>query len=413
MPKRLLVLAGPDEGREFLIPASDSLLLGRSRATETRLIDPHVSRVHCSVQMENSDLIVSDFDSAGGTYVDGKRVEGKAKAKAGALIRIGNTRLQYLDEEGETKSGPLPVAVPVKTSSARFPDSLVGEKFSNFTLGPMLAKGQTGFVFHGRDVRQDQPVAMKVLEPEFSQDKKAVARFVKAMKMVMPLRHDNLVAVYSAGKTGPYCWVAMEYFPSESLAAVIGRIPVAGTLDWHQVLLCAILLSRGLEYAHSKQIVHRNITPQNILIGSTPGSVKLLDLMLANAIEGYLARQLSRQGDLLVDIPYMSPERASSGQVEVDHRTDIYSLGATLYAMLCGQPPFTGETITELVMRIRRDAPTPLKDYFLGAPKQFEAAIMRMMQKEPNDRYQSATELREELELLAKSQKVSVPAEAS
>src|ERR1700687_1085089 len=96
--KRLLVLAGPDEGREFPVPTAETLLFGRSRATESRLIDPHVSRVHCQVHMEGDRPVIADFDSAGGTWVNGKKITGKHPLAGGDLIRIGNTRMQYLED---------------------------------------------------------------------------------------------------------------------------------------------------------------------------------------------------------------------------------------------------------------------------------------------------------------------------
>ena len=111
MPKRLLVLAGPDEGRTFAIPAAESLLVGRSRATDMCLIDPHVSRVHCQVQVEDGHTVVSDFDSPGGTWVNGKRIA-KQALHPGDLIRIGNTRLQYLDDEGESAFVALTYGLP-------------------------------------------------------------------------------------------------------------------------------------------------------------------------------------------------------------------------------------------------------------------------------------------------------------
>src|SRR5438105_2045980 len=101
MPKRLLVLAGPDEGKVFAIPPAESLLVGRSRATDVCLIDPHVSRVHCQVQVEDGHVVVSDFDSPGGTWINGKRVA-KQALQPGDLLRIGNTRLQFLDDQEES-----------------------------------------------------------------------------------------------------------------------------------------------------------------------------------------------------------------------------------------------------------------------------------------------------------------------
>jgi serine/threonine protein kinase len=410
MVKRLLVVAGPDEGRDFVIPAAETLLLGRSRATETRLIDPHVSRVHCQLNMEGDHVFISDFDSAGGTLVNGKKIAARQELNAGDLIRIGNTRLQFLDEgDDESTIDDTPMAIPAKEQAG--PDwakRLVGQKISHYKIGPVLAKGKSGYVFHARDIRKNLPVALKVLDPRFSKNASAVQRFVRAMKTVLPLKHPNLVTVYGAGKTGPNCWIAMEYMPGDSLAAVIGRIETSGMLDWRQVLRLMIYICRALDYAHQQHIIHRNVTPTNILIGSNPKDTKLSDLMLAKALEGDNAVEITRAGEILGDIPYMSPERTAGGAMEVDGRSDVYSLGATVYAMLTGQPPFTGETVTELVLKIRREPHIPLKNFFLGIPEPLEAIVNKMLAKKPADRPADAGQLLKELEGLAKAEGVSV-----
>jgi serine/threonine protein kinase len=410
MAKRLLVLAGPDEGRTFPVNAGEALLLGRSRATEGRLIDPHVSRVHCQVQVEGERVVVTDFDSAGGTFVNGKKIVAKQDMQPGDLIRIGNTRLQYFDDEEEGGAAETPMALPVKQAGTAisWAAALVGKKISNYKVGPILAQGRSGYVFHARDIRKNLPVALKVLEPRFSKNASAVQRFVRAMKTVGPLRHPNIVSVYSAGKTGPNCWIAMEYVPGESLAAVIGRIETGGMLDWRHVLRFAVYIARALDYAHSKRIIHRNLNPQNILLGKSPAETKLADLMLAKALEGEGAEEITKSGEILGDIPYLSPEATSGGAQEVDGRTDVYGLGATVYAMLTGHPPFTGETITEMVIKIRREPPPPLKTLFLGIPEEFEIIIDKMMAKRPTDRFASAAELLRALEDLANAKGVTL-----
>jgi serine/threonine protein kinase len=414
MGSRLLVLAGPDEGKTFPLQTGEALLLGRSRATEGRLIDPHVSRVHCQVQTDGAHTTVTDFDSAGGTFVNGKKIQGKEELKPGDLIRIGNTRLQFFAEEGETAGNTAAAEVPLAIPAKRAPTTLswatglVGKKLSHYKIGPILARSRSGYVFHARDTNQNLPVALKVLEPRFSKNASAVQRFVRAMKTVMPLRHPNLVTVYSAGKTGPHCWIAMEYVPGESLAAVIGRIETAGMLDWRQVLRFAAYIARAIEFAHKKKILHRNINPQNILLGNKPADTKLTDLMLAKALEGENAEEITKTGEILGDFPYLSPEATTGGAHEVDGRTDIYSMGATIYAMLTGHPPFEGETVTELVIKIRREQPVPLKTLFLGAPPEFEQIVEKMMAKRPADRFATATELLQALEGLAKEKNVAV-----
>ncbi len=301
------------------------------------------------------------------------------------------------------------MAIPVKAEAG--PDwakRLVGQKLSHYKIGPVLAQGKAGYVFHARETRKNLAVALKVLDPRFSKNVSAVQRFVRAMKTVLPLRHPNLVTVYGAGKTGPHCWIAMEYVAGENLAAVIGRIETAGMLDWRHVLRFMIYLCRALDFAHQRQIIHRNVTPTNILIGNNPKDTKLSDLMLAKALEGDQAVEITRAGEILGDIPYMSPERTAGGAMEVDGRADIYSLGATVYAMLTGTPPFSGETVTELVLKIRREPHIPLKNFFLGMPEPFEAIVNKMLAKKPADRPAGTGQLLKELEGLAKAAGVNV-----
>src|SRR5262249_2368143 len=154
--------------------------------------------------------------------------------------------------------------------------------------------GASSVVFKARDLDEGGTVvALKVLHPEFSKDEDEMQRFVRAMKTMMPHRHPNLVALHGAGKTGAHCWVAMEYVEGESLTSVIARIGVAGMLDWKHAFRVGTHIGRALEYAHSHSIIHRNVTPQNILIRSADKVAKLGDLMLAKALEGTLAQQVT------------------------------------------------------------------------------------------------------------------------
>src|SRR5437763_12842987 len=118
-------------------------------------------------------------------------------------------------------------------------------------------------VFKATDTRDDQTVAIKVLQPEFSRNDEEMQRFIRAMKTVLPLRHPNIVALLGAGKTGPFCWVAMEHVEGESMTQVIQRMGVAGMLDWKYGYRVAVHVARALEYAHGESIIHRNVTPTN------------------------------------------------------------------------------------------------------------------------------------------------------
>jgi serine/threonine-protein kinase len=248
-------------------------------------------------------------------------------------------------------------------------------------------------------------VALKVLDPSFGNSDELVKRFNRAMKAVLPLRHPNLIQVLGAGKTGPHCWVAMEFVRGESLAAVIGRIETAGMFDWRNVLRIQIYLTRALAYAHGLKVIHQCVTPQNVLVGKDLARTKLADLMLDSAIERDPTKPLAN-GEPSAELAYMSPERTDGPGKPVDARTDIYSLGATIYALLTGQPPFLAKTAADLVVKIRLQSPPSMKLLHFGLPEPFEFAVLKMLAKRPEDRYQTAQELLTELERFAETQTV-------
>lgn len=401
MTKQLVVLSGPDEGRVFNLGA-DVFLLGRSRATESQLIDANVARVHCQVVPEGDGYQLVDFDSEGGTFVNGKQIE-RHPLQNGDLVRIGGTRMQYVDD----RVPGAPVASAPPGAAARpatdWVEQLAGQTFSGYQIGKPLARGRTGYVFHSNDPKRHIPVAIKVLRPEFGEDDKRVQHFVEAMKTVLPLKHPNLLKIYGAGKTGAHCWVAMEYIASDSLAAVISRIHQPGKIDWRAIVRVGVYLSRALDYAHERKLIHQNVTPQNVLVTKHPQDTKLIDLMLASAIEEDPTRPISAAGTPSDSLPYLAPERTDGPGAVADVRTDIYSLGATLYAMFTGKPPFQGETVAELVEQIRLDSPARLATQGIDLPEAFEKLLRRSLAKRPNDRPASAAEVRKELETLAKA----------
>jgi serine/threonine protein kinase len=410
MSMQLVVVAGPDKGRSFPLNPGDTLLIGRSQATQTRLVDPRVSKVHCELEVGEGRATLSDANSTGGTFVNGKRIS-EHELKSGDVIQIGETQLRFVagasSEASTVAPGDLPSPRGAAAPSAEPLAALSGQSLGHYEVGPVLAKGQSGVVFKAEDTKDGQTVAFKVLHPEISRNEDEMQRFVRAMKTMLPLKHPNLVALLGAGKTGAYCWMAMEYVDGESLTQVIQRIGVAGMLDWRYTLRVGIHIGRALEYAHGQQIVHRNIAPPNILVRSADKVAKLGDLMLAKALEGTLAQQITRPGELLGDVNYMSPERTHGTQA-LDGRSDIYSLGATLYALLTGRPPFVDVSLVETITKIRKADPEKPKKFQMAIPDLLEGAVMKMLAKRPDQRFQTASELLKGLERVAKFQGVTV-----
>jgi serine/threonine protein kinase len=406
---QLLVIAGPDEGRCFELQDGQTLIIGRGEKTDTRLKDPQVSRTHCHVEVKKGKPVLVDAGSRSGTVVNGKKVE-RHTLKPNDVIQLGTTQLQFQVAATDAstvivdKAGGRAAAADGKGQL----NELLGQTLVHFAIEAVLARGQSGMVFRARDTREDRLVALKVLWPEFTSNDEEMQRFIRAMKTVLPLKHPNLVLLYGAGKSGGYCWMAMEYIDGESLTQVIHRIGAAGMLDWRNALRVAVHIGRALEFAEQHQILHRNIKPSNILIRQGDQLAKLGDLMLAKALEGTLAEQITRQGQLVGDIAYMSPERTRGNAGVVDCRSDIYSLGATVYALLTGRPPFEGDSLPDTIQKIRQADPVKPKKYQLAIPDSFEGTVLRMLAKRPDDRYQTAKDLLVELDRVAQFQGITV-----
>jgi serine/threonine protein kinase len=392
----LQVTAGPDQGQVFQLVEGEPLLLGRSRHVPWPLKDPSVSRVHCEIELEDGQVVVNDHESSSGTYINGKRVT-EAILRSGDVLQIGDTKMRLQVPKGAAPAPKPKPAVLVGESLT----GLAGKMLSHFHVGKLRARGQSGLVFDAWDFKGDAQVALKVLFPTAVADNKELRRFVRSMKTAMRLNHPHLVALRGAGKSGAYCWAAMEFVDGESLTQVIQRIGVAGMLDWRHAFRVAVHVGRALEYAHGENIIHRNLTPQNILIRTEDKVVKLGDLMLAKALEGTLAEQLTRPGEMLGDVRYMAPER-TQGSENVDARSDLYSLGALLYTLLTGKAPFQGNSLIETIKLIRNAEPVKPRKFAMSIPDRFESAVLKLMNKRPENRFQSATELLTELSRIGK-----------
>jgi len=250
-------------------------------------------------------------------------------------------------------------------------------------------------------------VAVKVLTPDPTHSEEQKERFVRAMQTMLPVKHPHIVRLYNAGKKGPYCWAAMEFVDGESMTDVIARIGVEGMLDWREAYRMAVHIGRALQEAYSRKIIHRNVTPPNILRRRQDKVCLLGDLMLAKALEGTLARQVTQPGQLIGEVPYMSPERTRD-QPGVDHRSDLYGLGATLYALLTGRPPFEGHSLPELIRKVREEPPRKPKEFQLSVNDMFQDAVMMMLAKRPEDRYTTPTDLLRDLERIGRYANVQV-----
>jgi serine/threonine protein kinase len=379
------------------------IVIGRGQASNTQINDPRMSRIHCQVQVDGGKTWLLDNGSSSGTLVGGEKIT-RHELKPGEVFQVGDTQIRFQLEnhqEASTLAGdsifgrpkPQPAVMPLK--------DLVGTPLAHYRLDAIIAPGESGMIFKAWDTEKNRIAAVKVLTPDLSHQEEQKERFVRAMRTMIDVRHPHLVQLYHAGKCGPYCWAAMELVEGEDLTKVIQRIGIEGMLDWREVYRVAVHVGRALHEAHQRKIIHRNVTPANILRRHKDKVCLLGDLMLAKALEGSLARQVTQPGQLIGDVPYLSPERTRD-QIAVDHRSDIYGLGATLYALLTGRPPFESHSLPELIRMVRQAEPRQPKEYQLSINDKFQDLVLQMIAKRPEDRFQTPAALLRDLERIGR-----------
>ena len=249
----------------------------------------------------------------------------------------------------------------------------------------VIGAGGMGQVYKARHRIMKRLVAIKIMHTARATNPKLVQRFYREVEAVARLSHPNIVTAYDAGETPGGLYLAMEYVDGVDLSAILKAI---GALEINQAINVVLQVARGLAYAHSHKVIHRDIKPGNLLLAKD-GTVKILDMGLARFTEDEAAEvSLTMVGPLMGTVEYMAPEHAANAR-DADHRSDIYSLGCTMYRLLTGHLPYGGETAVEKVLA-QREHPIPLLSDAIGqVPESLQGIFARMVAKRPEDRYQS------------------------
>ena len=271
----------------------------------------------------------------------------------------------------------------VLVPSGRFDEGCI---IGDFIINSHLGRGSIGDVYKATQISLDRPVALKILTPKFM-TKKGVADFLKEARAAAPLSHNNLVQSYAVGMDDGYIYMAMTYIKGETLGARLkreGRIPVDEALHIVQQV------AEALYYAWSEcRIIHRDVKPENIMLTEN-GVVKLTDLGLAMT-----QFEWREDMDISGSPSYMSPEQFSGAKL--DTRSDIYSLGITLYQMISGRLPFEADTVTTLAHQHFETKAVPLDSVIPGVPPRVVALVRKMMAKSASDRFSDMEELLREI----------------
>jgi serine/threonine-protein kinase len=273
---------------------------------------------------------------------------------------------------------------------ARPKSSMIGTVLSGrYRLEAKLGSGGMSTVYLARDETLDRPVAVKVMHREMSEQPDQLERFRQEARAVAKLTHPNIVSVIDAGEDGGHPYIVFEYVKGETLKQRISRV---GALDTQEAIAYAIEVARGLTGAHARQMVHRDIKPQNILIDDE-GRAKLTDFGISRQLEQH---GMTATGRVLGTTDYVSPEQAMGHPV--DPRSDIYSLGVVLYEMLVGQVPFHADSQVGVAMKHVNEELPDVQRRRPDASAAVALVVERATAKNPDERYQEINEMIDDLE---------------
>ena len=364
----------PPSGELVEFRVRDRVIIGRGAWCDLSVDDDLVSRCHAEVTRRGDQFRLEDLRSKNGTRLNGVAID-SASLSFGDEIAVGNSRLVF----AERSASDLP-----------------GTVLSGYEVVEQIASGGMGVVYRARQLSLDRTVALKVLHPRLVAQPTFVERFLCEARAAGALNHTNLVHVHDAGNSGGVYFYVMEFIDGPTVREELRREPMPPARAIHIVRQIA----DALAYVHAEGIIHRDVKPANIMLASD-GTAKLADLGLARPIE--LAEPEAHRGTdgrlrIWGTAAYLPPEVATGRQA--DPRSDLYSLGVTLFHMLAGRPPFRGSTAAQVIARHVKEPPPKIQTFRPDLPESLNPTVERLLAKAPDARYQSADALLADLDVL-------------
>src|SRR2546429_5405142 len=263
------------------------------------------------------------------------------------------------------------------------PIEVLGDRYQ---LGDAIGRGGMATIYRGHDMRMERVVAIKVLREVYSTNPKFVTRFQREARAASALKHPNIVQVYDYGQTDGNYYIVMELVEGTDLRSYLSSHDV---LDVDRAIIIAHDIALGLGAADRRGIVHRDVKPQNVLIG-IDGSIKLTDFGIVSMYKDANAERLTTSGMSLGTVQYSAPEKAQ-GEI-VSPAADVYALGIVMYEMLTGHPPFDGDSPVAVAMQHIQDVPTPPSHLNPNFPPSLEEIILRCFEKGPKMRFRDGSQ---------------------
>lgn len=369
--------SGADKRRVFVLKEGKSVC-GRSKEADVAVLDPFLSGKHFTIAFQGGSWFVEDLGSSNGIEINDVKVAA-AKLEHGDLLRAGSTYLRFYERDESAD----------EAAHEGLPD------IHGYKINERIGVGGMGEVYRARQCSLDREVALKILSPAHAKDREFVEKFFREARAAGNLNHPNIVQVHDVGECNGICYICMEYVGGGDLT---GRLRDDGKLPAMDAMRVTADVARGLEFAESRKIVHCDIKPDNIMFTES-GTAKIADLGIARSVSGF---QESRK-EVFGSPHYMAPEQAMGKPV--DHRADLYALGCTLFRMLAGRTPFTGSTSREVMKKQVVEEHPDLLKLAPECPPELADIVDFLMEKSPDERCPSATELLRLLDALMNPRK--------
>jgi len=286
------------------------------------------------------------------------------------------------------------ITAPTKTIEAPKKELTTGSTFAGrYQIIEELGRGGMGKVYKAQDTEINDKIALKLIKPEVASDKRTIERFRNELKFARKIRHENVCQMYDLNKEEGTYYITMEFVSGEDLKSMIR---MSKQLSVATAINTAKQVCEGLVVAHKLGVVHRDLKPQNIMIDKE-GNARIMDFGIARSIKG---KGITGAGVMIGTPEYMSPEQVEGK--EIDQRSDIYSLGVILYEMVTGRVPFEGDTAITIGVKQKSEEPRNPKELNSQIPEDLSRLVLKCMEKNKENRYQSAGEVRSELENIEK-----------
>lgn len=321
--------------------------------------------------------------------------EGRAPDEAEFLARypeIADELRTFLADHRRFSRFAPTVDDPATPRASAAASSLVGQRLGDFDILSEIGRGGMGIVYEARQVPLKRIVALKVLNGGISNSPRAVLRFRREAEAAAMLQHPGIVPIFATGEERGLHYYAMELISGPSMDRITPRAAPSTSDDFCRIAALVADVALALDHAHSQGIIHRDVKPSNLIL-STDGRLRISDFGLARFAEN---PAMTLTDEIIGSPAYMSPEQAA-GRTPIDHRSDVYSLGVTLYEMLALRQPFTGSRRDELLFKIIHDEVPPPSGWNSCIPYQLETICLKAIAKDPARRYQTAAGLARDL----------------